>query len=85
MIFKRKICRIAQKFWMTLSAFKNLILTHPNLDTIIQKRDQDPEQQSKKHIQNAMQKKSKGIGRYTRKITETLLHQEDSDFRINNR
>jgi chromosome segregation ATPase len=28
---------------------------------------------------------SKGIGRYTRKITGTLLHQEDLDFRINNR
>ena len=26
-----------------------------------------------------------GIGRSTRKITGTLLHQEDSDFRINNR
>jgi hypothetical protein len=26
----------------------------------------------------------KGIGRYTRKIIGTLLHQEDSDFRINN-
>jgi hypothetical protein len=32
-----------------------------------------------------MQKQSKGIGIYTRKITRTLLHQEDSDFRINNR
>ena len=33
----------------------------------------------------AMQKQSKGIGRCTRKIIGTLLHQEDSDFRINNR
>jgi hypothetical protein len=32
-----------------------------------------------------MQKQSKRIGRYTRKITGTLLHQEDSDFRINKR
>jgi hypothetical protein len=32
-----------------------------------------------------MQKQSKGIGRYRRKITGTLLHQEDSDFIINNR
>jgi hypothetical protein len=32
-----------------------------------------------------MQKQSKGIGRFTRKITGTLLHREDSDFRINNR
>jgi hypothetical protein len=82
--FKIKICKIAQKFWMTLSTVKNLILTRPDLDTIRQKRDQAPKQQSKKHIQKAMQKQSKGIGRYTRKITGTLLHQEDSDFRINN-
>jgi hypothetical protein len=31
-----------------------------------------------------MQKQSKRIGRYARKIAGTL-HQEDSDFRINNR
>jgi hypothetical protein len=41
--------------------------------------------QSKKQIQKAMQKQSKGRGRYTRNITGTLLHQEDSDFRINNK
>jgi hypothetical protein len=34
MIFKRKICRIAQKFWMTLSTVKSLILTSLDLDTI---------------------------------------------------
>jgi hypothetical protein len=55
-----------------------------DLDTIRQKRDQAPKQQRKKQIQKAMQKQSKGRGRYTRKITGTLLHQEDSDFRINN-
>jgi hypothetical protein len=33
----------------------------------------------------SLQKQSKGIKRYTRKITGTLLHREDSDFRINNR
>jgi hypothetical protein len=70
---------------MTLSAVKNLILTSPDLDTIRQKRDQAPKQQSKKQIQKAMQKQSKGIKIYTRKITGTLLHREDSDFRINNR
>jgi hypothetical protein len=32
-----------------------------------------------------MQKQSKGIRKYTRKITETLLHQEDSYFKINNK
>ena len=32
-----------------------------------------------------MQKQSKGIGICTRKIIGTLLHREDSDFRINNR
>jgi hypothetical protein len=32
-----------------------------------------------------MQKQSKGIGRYTRNITGTLLHREDSYFKINNR
>ena len=48
------------------------------------KRDQAPKQQSKKHVQKAMQKQSKGIGRYTRNITGTLIHPEDSDFRINN-
>jgi hypothetical protein len=47
--------------------------------------DQATKQQSKKHIQKFMQKQSKGIGRYIRKITGTLLHQEDSNFRINNR
>jgi hypothetical protein len=44
-----------------------------------------PKQQRKKQIQRDMQKQSKRIGRYTRKITGTLLHQEDSDFRIHNR
>jgi hypothetical protein len=70
---------------MTLSTVKNLILTSPDLDTIRQKMDQDPKKQSKKQIQRAMHKSSKRIGSYTRKITGTLLHQEDSDFRINNR
>ena len=69
---------------MTLSVVKNITLTSPDLDKIKQKRDQAPKQQSKKHIQKVMQKQSKGIGRYTRKITGTLLHQEDLDFRINN-
>ena len=41
---QKKICIIAQKFWMTLSAIKNLILTSPNLDTIRQKMDQAPKQ-----------------------------------------
>jgi hypothetical protein len=36
-------------------------------------------------MQRSMQKQSKRIGRYTRKITGTLLHQEDLDFIINNR
>jgi hypothetical protein len=70
---------------MTLSTVKNLILTSLDLDTIRQKRDQAPKQQRNKQIQKAMQKQSKGIGRYTRKITRTLLHREDSYFRINNR
>jgi hypothetical protein len=70
---------------MTLSAVKNIILTSLELDTIRQKRDQDPKQQSKKQIQKDTHKQSKGIGRCTRKITWTLLHREDSDFRINNR
>jgi hypothetical protein len=70
---------------MTLSAVKNLILTSLDLDTIRQKRDQDPKQQSKKQIQKVMQKQSKGIQRYTRKIIGTLLYRKDSDFRINNR
>jgi hypothetical protein len=69
---------------MTLSAVKNLILTSPDLDTIRHKRDQAPKQQRKKHIQKAMQKQSKGIGRYIRKIIGTLLHREDSNFIINN-
>jgi hypothetical protein len=70
---------------MTLLAVKNIILTSLDLDTIKQKRDQAPKQQRKKQIQKVMQKQSKGIKRYTRKITGTLLHREDSDFRINNR
>ena len=68
---------------MTLSAIKNIILTSLDLDTIRQKNDQAQKQQSKKQIQKFMQKQSKGIERPTRKITGTLLHQEDSDFRIN--
>ena len=70
---------------MTLSTVKNLILTSPDLDTIRQKMDQAKKQQSKKQFQKVMQKQSKGIKRYTRKITGTLLHREDSDFIINNR
>jgi hypothetical protein len=69
---------------MKLSAVKNLIVKSLELDTIRQKRDQAPKQQSKKDIQKSMQKQSKGIGISTRKIIGTLLHQEDSDFRINN-
>jgi hypothetical protein len=63
---------------MTLSTVKNLILTSLDLDTIRQKRDQAPKQHSKKQIQKAMKKQSKGIGRYTRKIIGTLLHQRSS-------
>ena len=75
----------SSKFCMTFSAVKNLILTSPDLDTIRQKRDQVPKQQSKKQIQKVMQKQSKGIKTYTRKIIGTLLHRADSDFGINNR
>jgi hypothetical protein len=70
---------------MTLSTVKNLIMTSLDLDTIRQKRDQAPKQQNNKHIQKAMQKQSKGIGRSTKKITGTLLHREDSYFRMNDR
>jgi hypothetical protein len=45
---------------MTISAVKNLIMTSPDLDTIKQKNDQAPKQQSKKHIQKVMQKQSTG-------------------------
>jgi hypothetical protein len=55
------------------------------LDTIRHKRDQAPKQKNKKHIQKAMQKQSKGIERPTKKITGTLLHREDSYFKIKNR
>jgi hypothetical protein len=82
---QKKICITTQKFWMTLSVVKNLIMTSPDLDTIRQKNDQDLKQQSKKHIQKSMQKQSRGIGRSTRNIIGTLLHQEDSYFIINNR
>ena len=70
---------------MTLSAVKNLIMKRMDLDTIKHKRDQAPKQQNKKHIQKTMQKQSKGIGISRRKIIGTLLHREDSYFRINNR
>jgi hypothetical protein len=69
---------------MALSRLKNLILTRLDLDTIRQKRDQTSKQHNNKHIQKAMQKQSKGMEGYTRKITEILLHREESDFRINN-
>jgi hypothetical protein len=59
-------------------------MTSLDLDTIRQKRHQAPKQHSKKHIQKDMMKQSKGIGRFTRKIIGTLLHREDSDFRIKN-
>jgi hypothetical protein len=59
---------------MTLSIVKKLIMTSPDLDTIRKKMDQAPKQHNKKHIQKAMKKPSKGIGRFTKKITETLLH-----------
>jgi hypothetical protein len=59
-------------------------MTSPNLDTIRKKSDESPKQQRKKHIQKDMHKQSKGIGRSTRNIIGTLLHREDSDFRINN-
>jgi hypothetical protein len=36
-------------------------MTSPDLDTIINKKDQAPKQQSKKHIQKDMQKQSRGI------------------------
>jgi hypothetical protein len=32
--FQRKICRTTQKFWMTLSTVKNLIMTGLDLDAI---------------------------------------------------
>jgi hypothetical protein len=70
---------------MTLSTIKGLIMTSQDLYTIRQKRDQAPKQQNMKHIQKGMHKQSKGIGRSTEKITGTLLHREDSDFRINDR
>jgi uncharacterized metal-binding protein len=70
-------------FSMTLSIVKGLIMTSPDLDTIRKKMDQAQKQQKKKHIYKAMQKKSKGIGRSTEKIIGTLLHREDSYFRIN--
>jgi hypothetical protein len=69
---------------MTLSVVNNIILKRPDLDTLRQKRDQAPKQQSKKHIQNTMQKQSKGIEGYTRNITGILLHREESHFKINN-
>ena len=50
-IQKKNMSRITQKFWMTLSTVKNLILTSLDLDTIRQKNDQAPKQQRKKHIQ----------------------------------
>ena len=62
MIFKRKICRTTQKFWMTLSAVKGLIMTSLDLHTIRQKMDRAPKQWNKKHIPKSMQKQSKEIG-----------------------
>jgi hypothetical protein len=49
-------------------------MTSWDLDTIKQKKDQAPKQQSKKHIQKDMHKQSRGIGRYKRKIKGTILH-----------
>jgi hypothetical protein len=51
-------------------------MTIPDLDTIKQKNDQAPKQQSKKHIQKAMQKQSRGIGISIKNITGTLLHKK---------
>jgi hypothetical protein len=53
---------------MTLSAIKGLIMTSSDLDTIRRKRDQAPKKRNKKHIQKAMHKQSKGIGKSTEKL-----------------
>jgi hypothetical protein len=52
------------------------------LGQISQKMDQAPKQHIKKHIQEVMQRQSKQTRSFTRKITGTLLHREDSNFRI---
>jgi hypothetical protein len=59
-------------------------MTSEDLDTIRQKRDQASKQESNKHIQKDMQKQSKRIRRSARKITEILLHREDSNLRNTN-
>ena len=59
---------------MTSLAVKGLIMKSTDLDIVRNKMDQAPKQHNKKHIQKVMQKKSKGIGRSTVKITGTLLH-----------
>jgi hypothetical protein len=60
-------------------------MTSSDLDTIRQKRDQNPKKQNEKHTQKGMQKQSKRIGRPIGKIIGILLHQKDSNFKINNR
>jgi hypothetical protein len=80
---QKKACITTPKFWMRLLAVKGQIMTSPNLDTNRHKRDQASKQQIKKHNQEAMQRQSKETRSFTRKVIETLLNPEDSDFIIN--
>jgi hypothetical protein len=67
---------------MILLIVKGQIMTSLDLATTRQKRDQASKQYIKKQNQEAMQRQSEEKRGFTRKITETLLHPEDSDFRI---
>jgi hypothetical protein len=68
---------------MILLAVKGQIMTSLDLDTTRQKRDQAPKQHINKHNQEVMKRQLEETRSFTRKITETLLYPEDSDFRIN--
>jgi hypothetical protein len=70
---------------MTLSEVKNLILISLDLDTIIQKRDQAPKNGARNISKMLCRNDERGYEYIPRKITGTLLHWEDSYFRINNR
>jgi hypothetical protein len=49
---QKKICKRTQKFWITLSVVKNIIMTSLDLDIIRHKKDQAPKQQRKNISKN---------------------------------
>jgi hypothetical protein len=67
---------------MKLLIVKNIIMTNPELDTIIQKKDQVPKQHSNKDIQKVMHKQSRGVGRLQGHSSTKKIHISESTTEI---